>query len=98
MSKHSISEFTRAEYLAFVDAIGRAAAPTEAENDRWIAHWDSVNPHPEKNGLMYWPSDGQSRTSEQITDEIERHCLKNGLPAFRDSAPSRIGLRDREAV
>lgn len=85
LSKKSINEFTRSEYTDFLDAIGQDLAPTEAEADAWINHWDSVNPHPEKNGLMYWPSDGKPKTTEEIVAEIERYCRENGLPGFKDS-------------
>ncbi len=86
LEKTGLPEFTRSEFTDFVDAIGTSSQATEAEANRWIIHWDSINPHPEKSDLMYWPADGKARTSEEIVAEIERYCLENDLPAFSDSA------------
>ena len=85
LRKSHISEFTREEYTDFVDAIGEVKAQSEEEHGLWLKHWDAVNPHPEKNGLMYWPSDGKPKTTIEIIAEIERYCSENGLPGFKDS-------------
>lgn len=86
LKKHSISEFTRAEFLDFVDAICRAAAPTEEEGSEWVGHFDKlVAPHPKGADLIFWPEEGADDSPEGVVAEVERYCRANGLPCFRDS-------------
>ncbi len=59
LGKSSIGEFTRAEFLAFVDDIVHARGGSEAEDDAWVNHFDHiVAPHPAGTDLLFWPAPG----------------------------------------
>lgn len=82
LKKKSLSEFTKKEFLAFVTRIFEVENKTEEEGDIDVRHFDMLVPHPEKNGLIFWPPEG-IETPEDIVNEIERYCKENDLPCFK---------------
>ncbi|SIS80097.1 bacteriocin immunity protein [Paracoccus saliphilus] len=85
LTKHSLSEFTRAEFLDFVERISRAEGATEKENDEWVDHFAKlVEPHPKGTDIMFWPEEGADDSPEGIVSEVERFCRENKLPCFKD--------------
>ncbi len=85
MTKQSLSEFTRAEFLDFVERISHALAATEEEGNEWVGHFSDVVPHPAKSDLIFWPEPDADDSPEGIVAEIERYCREHGLPCFKDS-------------
>ena len=86
LEKKSLNEFTRTEFLEFVICLFEGSYVSEAEDDSFVAHFDHlVSPHPQKNGLIFWPEQGSDDSPEGIVAEIERYCRENGLPGFKDS-------------
>ena len=80
LKKTSLSEFTKKEFLNFVTDIGDEE--TEEEGNINVRHFDMLVPHPEKNGLLFWPPKG-IESSEDIVNEIERYCKEKDLPCFK---------------
>ncbi len=81
LKKKSLSEFTKKEFLDFVTHIGDEE--TEEEGNINVRHFDMLVPHPEKNGLLFWPEDNVDRTDKEIVDLIEAYCEENKLPCFK---------------
>lgn len=88
-SKQTLFEYRRADFLAYVQWITDRGYRSEAERDAALDHFVAVVPHPAKSDLLYWPEEGADTSPEGITDEIERYCLANGIPAFKDSPRGR---------
>ncbi|EDT7188743.1 bacteriocin immunity protein, partial [Salmonella enterica subsp. enterica] len=59
MEKKTISDYTEAEFLEFVRKICRAEGETEADDDKLVDEFERLTEHPYKNGLIYYPLDGQ---------------------------------------
>ena len=85
LRKTTLGQFTRDEFMQFVDDISHDRADTEAESDAWVRHLKSLAPHPAKSDLIFWPEDGTDDSAKGIVAEIERYCRENGLPGFKDS-------------
>lgn len=83
--KSSLSDFTCSEFISFVEDVSDSRGRTEAEDDAMVAEFDRLVPNPRKNGLLFWPDEGADDSSQGIALEIERYCIENGLPAFKDS-------------
>lgn len=84
LNRSSRSEMTRTEFIEFVRMIAEDRAGTEAEATRWVQHFDRlVAPHPDRNGLIFWPADGADSSPEGIAAEVERYCREHALPGFR---------------
>ena len=84
LNKKVISDFSKKEFLAFVSRVCSVEGKTEKEDDIDVNHFDALVPHPEKNGLIFWPPKG-IETPEDIVNEIERYCKEHDLPCFKDS-------------
>ena len=82
LKKKSLSEFTKKEFLAFVAHIFNVKNKTEEEGNIDVDHFDELVPHPEKNGLIFWPPEG-IETPEDIVNEVERYCKEKNLPCFK---------------
>jgi hypothetical protein len=83
LKKKSLSEFTKKEFLSFVTHIFNGEEKSEEADNIDVRHFDMLVPHPEKNGLIFWPPEG-IETPEDIVNEIERYCKENNLPCFKD--------------
>ena len=82
--KSRLSDFTRTEFVSFVEDICHNRAETEELSLKWVRHFDRlVAPHPQRNGLIFWPEEGADDSPEGITAEIERFINEQGLPGFR---------------
>lgn len=59
-AKTRIEEFTRQEFLDFITALGDPTGRTEAEDSRWIAHFDRlVKPDPRGWDILFYPAPGK---------------------------------------
>ena len=86
LDRTSLKDFTRDEFLEFVTKIFDGEYASEDEDDRMIAHFDRlVEPHPQRNGLIFWPEDGVENSPKGVVREVEKYCREHGLPCFKDS-------------
>lgn len=84
MNAKSISDFTREEFLEFIEFLGTAPGETEAENSRWNRKFESLAQHPSGTDLLFYPEPGKE-SDEAVVAEVERYRRENGLPGFKDS-------------
>lgn len=84
MNAKSISDFTREEFLEFIEFLGTAPGETEAENSRWNRKFESLAQHPSGTDLLFYPEPGKE-FDEAVVAEVERYRRENGLPGFKDS-------------
>lgn len=89
LKKKALADFTRAEFLQFVDDTSRVIEPEN--NDLWVDHFISLVPHPAGSDLLFWPEEGADDSPEGIVAEIERYCIQNNLPCFSDPAATGDG-------
>lgn len=89
VTEQPLNSYTKKEFEGFVSNIAENKASNEEEGDAWLEHFISIVPHPAKSDLIYWPSSGSDSTPKGIVEEIERYCLSNGIPAFKDSPRGR---------
>ncbi|EKP5434751.1 bacteriocin immunity protein [Salmonella enterica] len=84
MEKKTISDYTEAEFLEFVRKICRAEGETEADDDKLVDEFERLTEHPYKNGLIYYPLDGQEDSPEGIVAEVKKWRADNGKPGFKN--------------
>lgn len=84
LQKQDLSEFTRAEFLAFVEALFSGAAGSEAEDVEHILHFKRIV-YPDLRGsdLIFYPQEGVEDTPEGVVGQVEKFRRENGLPGFR---------------
>ncbi|RMC34440.1 bacteriocin immunity protein [Paracoccus alkanivorans] len=85
LRKPTLSEYTRAEFLALVERISDPHAGTDEEDGDFVSHFNEIVPHPSGSDLLFWPEEGADNSSEGVVTEIERYCRENGLPSFKDA-------------
>ncbi|AZD31607.1 bacteriocin immunity protein [Pseudomonas chlororaphis] len=80
--KDSLSEYTEAEFIELIQAIG--SCKTEQERDELLDRWDQLVPHPAGTDLLYYPEPGADDSPEGITQTVKEWRAANGLPGFKD--------------
>lgn len=81
--KKTISDYTEAEFLAFVTDLFDFSKRTEAEDDALIDEFERLSEHPEGNGVIFYPPDDREDTPEGIVKEVKRWRAENGKPGFK---------------
>ncbi|MFF7709642.1 bacteriocin immunity protein [Pseudomonas sp. NPDC007930] len=76
-----ISEYTEAEFIELVRAIGRCTS--EHERDERLDQWLRLAQHPAGTDLLYYPSAGADDSPEGITQTVKAWRAANGLPGFK---------------
>ena len=71
--KHSISDYTEAEFLEFVKKICRAEGATEEDDNKLVREFERLTEHPDGSDLIYYPRDDR----EIVLKGLSRK-LKNG--------------------
>ncbi|OIN30484.1 colicin immunity protein [Salmonella enterica subsp. enterica serovar Sarajane] len=85
MEKKTISDYTEAEFLEFVRRICLVSDyKTEHEHTKAVREFDRLTEHPYKNGLIYYPLEGQDDSPEGIVAEVKKWRAENGLPGFKE--------------
>lgn len=79
------SDYTEAEFLAFVVDIIDVNAGSEQEHHTWVAHFERVVQHPRGNGLIYAPLNGCDGTPQSVVNSIIAWRKSQGLPLFNNS-------------
>ena len=81
--KQTISDYTEAEFLAFVTDLCDFSKRTEAEDAALINEFVRLSEHPEGNGVIFYPPDDREDTPEGIVKEVKRWRAENGKPGFK---------------
>ena len=82
-SAENINDFTRKDFIDFVESVRYLNGKNEEEDNKWVDKFDLIVPHPSKSDLIFWPEEGADSSSEGIVKEIERYCKENDLPCFK---------------
>lgn len=83
--RHSVADFTRDEFLAYIAAIFRCEVDSEEERDAQVLHFEKiVAPDPRGSDLIYWPEAGVEDTPEGVVGQVEKFRRESGLPGFRE--------------
>lgn len=81
--KKSISDYTEAEFLAFVKKICDSDTETEEEHNSLVNHFELLTEHPDGSDLIYYPRDDREDSPEGIVKEVKEWRAKNGKPGFK---------------
>ncbi len=78
-----ITDFSEADFLAFVEGIYQDTYPSENAHMAAVAEFETLCEHPSGSDLLYYPEEGKSGPLA-IIQEIKEWCKANGKPGFRD--------------
>ncbi|KMJ45145.1 hypothetical protein AB204_10645 [Xenorhabdus khoisanae] len=81
--KHSISEYTEAEFLKLLQIICDSDTETEEEHNDLVRHFKKVTEHPSGSDLIYFPKAGEDDSPEGILKTVKEWRSKNGKPGFK---------------
>ena len=81
--KNSISDYTEAEFLAFVKKIYLAEGITEEDDDKLIDEFRRLTEHPDGSDLIYYPQSDREDSPEGIVNEVKKWRAKNGKTGFK---------------
>ena len=80
--KHSISDYTEAEFLEFVKKICRAEGATEEDDNKLVREFERLTEHPDGSDLIYYPEGNNDGSATAIIKEVKEWRAKNGKPGF----------------
>ncbi|MBD8098210.1 bacteriocin immunity protein [Pseudomonas fluorescens] len=82
--KSSISEYTEAEFLEFMEEIFKEnIAKTDDQLDILLEHFERITEHPESTDLIYYAATDAESTPEAITNKVKEWRAANGKPGFK---------------
>ncbi|WLH75040.1 bacteriocin immunity protein [Pseudomonas fluorescens] len=82
--KRNFSEYTKAEFLAFMAEILREnTAQTDDQLDELLIHFELITEHPDGTDLIYYPPSDAESTIEAITERVEKWRVANGKSGFK---------------
>nr|WP_241391573.1 bacteriocin immunity protein [Yersinia frederiksenii]ULG19879.1 colicin immunity protein [Yersinia frederiksenii] len=85
MQKKTISDYTEAEFLAFVKKLFNVQNSTEEEDIKNILEFKRLYEHPSGSDLIYYPDDSRDDSPEGVVKEVKEWRAKNGKPGFKQS-------------
>ena len=85
MSKNAIIDYTESEFLALLQKITKADAPSEKALDDLVDHFEAITEHPDGSDLIYYPEKPEDGTPDNIVKIVKEWRLSHGLPCFKDS-------------
>ncbi|EGL5949946.1 bacteriocin immunity protein [Salmonella enterica] len=83
MEKKMISDYTEAEFLAFVKRLFNVQNTTEEEDIKNILEFKRLCEHPSGSDLLYYPDDSREDSPEGVVQEVKEWRAKNGKPGFK---------------
>lgn len=81
--KNSISDYTEAEFLTFLQAIFNVETSSEEEHKSWVRHFVKLSEHPRGNGLIFYPADEKDDSPEGILKTVKEWRAQQGKPGFK---------------
>jgi len=82
-TKQSISDYTEAEFLKFVQSVLAANTSPDKILDPLLFEFVRLCEHPAGTDLIYWPEDMKQQTAEGITEIVKKWRCTHGLPGFK---------------
>lgn len=83
MDKKNITEYTEAEFLAFVKKICDADYDTENKHTEAVLLFKKLTEHPDGSDLIYYPKPGHDDCPEGIVKTVKEWRAANGKPGFK---------------
>ncbi|EPL6802857.1 bacteriocin immunity protein [Klebsiella aerogenes] len=80
-----ISDFTEAEFLAFVKKIFNPNTTTEDEDVQNVLEFERLTEHPDGSDVIFYPPKDREDSPEGVVKEVKEWRAKNGKPGFKDS-------------
>ncbi len=84
-NKKIISDFTEAEFLAFVKKIFNPNTTTEDEDVQNVLEFERLTEHPDGSDVIFYPPKDREDSPEGVVKEVKEWRAKNGKPGFKDS-------------
>ncbi|HCM61533.1 MAG TPA: bacteriocin immunity protein [Morganella sp. (in: Bacteria)] len=81
--KNSISDYTEAEFLAFVKQIFNVENTSEDEDIKNIRLFKKLTEHPDGSDLIYYPRSDRDDSPEGVVKEVKEWRAKQGKPGFK---------------
>ncbi|VTP61053.1 Microcin-E2 immunity protein [Serratia rubidaea] len=76
MGKKRISDYTEAEFLAFVEKLFNVKNTTEEEDIKNIIEFKRLCEHPSGSDLIYYPDDSREDSPEGVVKEVKEWRAK----------------------
>ncbi|WP_110636254.1 bacteriocin immunity protein [Pseudomonas sp. CC120222-01a] len=81
--KHSLADYTCAEFRAVVDELLQASG-TSSWQDRLLEHFIEMAEHPDGSDLLYYPANELEGCAVGVIARIIAWRKSKGLPLFKD--------------
>lgn len=81
--KNTITDYTEAEFLAFVKDLCNFSKRSEKETDALVDKFEKLTEHPEGSDVIFYPPDDREDTPEGIVKEVKYWREANGKPGFK---------------
>ncbi|WP_312743191.1 bacteriocin immunity protein [Cedecea neteri] len=81
--KRTISDYTEAEFLAFVKKIFNPENTTEDEDVKNVLDFERLTEHPDGSDVIFYPSVGREDSPEGVVKEVKEWRAKNGKSGFK---------------
>ncbi|EKH4494444.1 bacteriocin immunity protein [Escherichia coli] len=81
--KHSISDYTEAEFLQLVTTICNADTSSEEELVKLVTHFEEMTEHPSGSDLIYYPKEGDDDSPSGIVSTVKQWRAANGKSGFK---------------
>ena len=83
MAKETISEYTEAEFLAFVNDLCDFSKRSERATDALVSEFERLTEHPDGSDIIFYPPDDREDTPVGIVNEVKRWRAENGKSGFK---------------
>lgn len=80
-----ISDFTEAEFLAFVRKIFNPNTTMEDEDVQNVLEFERLTEHPDGSDVIFYPPKDREDSPEGVVKDVKEWRAKNGKPGFKDS-------------
>lgn len=81
--KNSISDYTEAEFLTFLQAIFNVETSSEEEHKSWVRHFVKLSEHPRGNGLIFYPDNEEDDSPAGILKTVKEWRASQGKQGFK---------------
>ncbi|EMI5489164.1 bacteriocin immunity protein [Providencia stuartii] len=81
--KNSISDYTEAEFIAFVRKLFNVENTTEEEDIATLLEFKRLSEHPSGSDLIYYPNKNRPDTPEGVVQEVKEWRAQQGKPGFK---------------
>ncbi|MEH3412314.1 bacteriocin immunity protein [Phytobacter diazotrophicus] len=83
MVMKKLSDFTEAEFVAWVNKIKTADFPTERKHDDAIYQFSQLTEHPDGHDLIYYPEPGADNSAQGVVNTVKEWRAANGKQGFK---------------